>query len=188
MEEFLELEPGHATRLLAAPDMLDRDELLLTNPGDASISKMPEQDELLLTENYEAQEAEAGTAGRRFGNGAESRRVSPRNWSSRNRPRPKLQSLARIWSSMISPTSVRIRAWSACSIRPPCLVRGRLAPVSTGTFKGSPRKFKARRPRRRFRTRSRSFVARSLIGYDSQRSEQQFSCASLPIRRRIMRR
>ncbi len=54
----MQLEPGHATRLLAAPDMLDRDELLLTNPGDASISKMPEQDELLLTENYEAPEAE----------------------------------------------------------------------------------------------------------------------------------
>lgn len=55
VEEFRALEPGHATGLLAAPDMFDRDELLLTNPVDVPIS---EPGELLLTENYEAQEAE----------------------------------------------------------------------------------------------------------------------------------
>ncbi len=58
-EEFLELDSGQAPALLAAPRMPESDELLLTDPVDLPCSDMPEQVKTLLTESYEAKDAEA---------------------------------------------------------------------------------------------------------------------------------
>ena len=100
--------------------------------------------------------------------------MSPRNWSSRNRPETEApvveEDLVLDDLADFGPNSRVVRS---CSMRPPCPRRANLARGLTSISKESPPKLKARRRHKRCRTRSRSYVARSLIVYDSQRFDQQ---------------